>query len=154
MYPDLASISLGQTDPLELSVSFEGGGLPNANVTWHASAGTVTPSQTVTDASGKTTAEFVPSGTGVVKITANVFHPALGNENLTASVEVTTPPPKQQPSIVDEVLTPAPFVHVPYVAFAGVAVVLLLVVFLLRRRRGGGKVEEVVGEGFDETSIS
>lgn len=71
-----------------------------------------------------------------------------GYENQCASVVVTQPPVRRQPTLLDQVLTQAAFIHVPYIGFAAVAAAVLVLVALRRRR----KVEEVVGEGYEEAS--
>lgn len=150
--PSTSAILQNQTDLIQLSVTFEGTGLARANVTWQAAGGSLTPPSSRTDSNGRTSAVFAPSASGFAKINALISHPVLAGENLTASVLVTPVPQRQQATIMDEVLAQAPLVHVPYVALAAAAIVVaVLLVLVIRRSR---RVEEVVGEGYEEATAS
>ena len=140
-----------QSDTMDLTLVFEGAGLSNVSVTWQATGGTITPSASETDSDGRSNVLFHPSATGIANITAVISHPAFGDTSISAQVIVIPVPTRQAPSMESELLSPAPFVHVPYLAFA-VAVAALVIVFVMMRR--GTKVEEVVEEGYETASLS
>jgi hypothetical protein len=137
---------------IQHSVTFEGAGLAKANVSWQASGGTVSPSLSSTDISGRATRVFKPIAGGLAKITALITHPGIGDENLTTTAVVTPTYVRPPPSMVDQILIEAPVVHVPYIVIAGAAAAVLLVAITFLRRRG--KAKEVVAKGYCEASAS
>lgn len=131
----------GQQVSVTVSLTMDGKGVSGANVTWGSIGGAVGAGSSVTDASGKATADFTPTQVGVATVRANVTSRFTGTDSMSTYILVSQPP--QPKGLLPRLLTFPYFLILVAIA----AVIAVVVLFLVRRRRRSSQAE---GELIDE----
>jgi hypothetical protein len=129
---------LNQTATLTVSVAVDGQAVTGARVSWTATAGTVSASNSSTDSRGHATATFSPASTGLANVAAIVSSPATGTKNLSVQIQVI-PTPHTNRSLLQLLMT---FPYYILVAAAVAGAVIAAVLGLRRRGRGEESDEE------------
>ncbi len=139
------TILTNETATVTLTITLDGQGLSRASVQWTAKNGNVSPGNSTTNSQGQATAVFSPSSSGLGEVYAAFMSPAIGVDNLTATIIVNQASHRANPGLL-EMLTSFPYVLVIPAAVVGG---LAGVVILRRRRR---KVQEITDEGYESSS--
>jgi hypothetical protein len=128
--PAASFILLNQSDSVTLTLQFLGVPRAGTNVTWYSTGGSITPANANTSADGTAVASLRPSAAGLANVTVVVNDPAVGTQEASAFVAVSTPP-------VHPPLTPLQLlIKYSYLLLIPVvAVVAYLVIYFRRRRR-------------------
>lgn len=124
------------TATLTDSVLFLGKPLPNASISWYATGGTLSATQSLTGPNGAASVRFTPDAVGIGSVTAVIDDLVIGKFNSTTQIVVYATPTKSSPSLVSQILS-----YIYYIVAAAAAAVVA-VVFLWRRRRGRVTEEE------------
>ncbi len=137
LFASSLTIHSNETASLTLTVEAFGLGLEGANVTWIASAGTISPQSAVTDSAGRSGARFTPSlaGVGVSNIIARVSHLGIANLNLTSSIIVLPQRQAPKPSLLAQ-LTSFPYMLAPIGGIAAAGIGSFVVLRKRRKARG------------------
>jgi len=133
------------TVSFQLTVEIEGVGVQSADVTWRSTGGSMNPSSSVTDSSGRAYSTFYPSLIGEATVSASVTSPSVGTRTVNSSILVVMPPEKTKPTLLSKIL--------PFLPLLVVAVILAIIVFAVRRiviRRRKKAVEEEEEEEAEE----
>ena len=123
-------IFINQTDQMTLNLKFLGVPRGGSNVTWFASGGSVTPSNSNTSVAGTAVAIFRPSSAGVGNITAVVNDPAIGVKVTSAFVVVQLTPVKPPLTPLQLLIKYSYLLLIPIVAVAA-----YFVIYFQRRRK-------------------
>lgn len=132
----------GEATLMTLTVTLDGVGVNNANVTWSTTLGPISPPVSTTSALGTAVATFVPAVPGIANVTAVVATPYGPPQRISSPVLVTSLVQSSNQSL------PSMLLSFPYVlVLVGVVAVAVILVFLLiRRRRRAAEAEGAIGE--------
>lgn len=139
--PLAVNIFANQTISLTASAQLIGQGVKGVEVSWNASSGGLSSTNSTTGAAGTASVVFTPSGPGVQTVLAILAHPVLGTQNVTSTIIVLPVLIKEQPSILQQLLT---FPYVLGIVGAAIGAIIALL-FVMRRRRKGANLGEDAG---------
>ena len=137
-----ASINADQTAVVTLTVSLDGVGIGNLEVSWSATRGVISPPTAMTNPNGQALATLKPTVTGIVIVNAVVNIPHASPQNANTAILVNSASSSTNQGLVGTLIS-FPYVLVLVAVAAMVAVALFL---LLRRRRRAAEAEGALDE--------
>ncbi|MBI3116220.1 MAG: hypothetical protein HYZ12_02660 [Thaumarchaeota archaeon] len=141
--PLAVNVFANQTISLTVSAQLLGKGVNAVQVSWNASSGGLSSTNSTTGAAGTSAVVFTPTGPGVATVLAILAHPVLGTKNVTSTILVIPIPIREQPSILQQLLT---FPYVLGIVGAAIGAVIALLFVMRKRRKGADSGEDA---GFD-----
>jgi hypothetical protein len=120
-----------------------------AHVVWSTKAGTVTPNNSTTDATGTASTVYTNNNAGVESVTALISTPFAGVANLSASVYISAPVTPQKPTFFQTI---APYLWIIIIVVVVVVVVVLYFFWFRKRRKKKAEAgtEEEASQPYDE----